>query len=117
MAARKPLIDFASLADVTSARMRNEEAKIRLRITAFDGPKIAVACVTQPRSDLPSFIQLRIDRSNTLEPLATQTMKCCSRRVLLANVIAADALFSVASIGWSNITCAFPRKEGNAGSQ
>jgi len=73
--------------------------------------------MTQPRNDLPSFIQLRIDRSNTLEPLATQTTECGSRRVLLANVIAADALFSVASIGWSNTTSAFPRKEGNAGSQ
>ena len=36
--------------------------------------------------------------------------------MLLANVIAADAVFQVASIGWSNTTAAFPREEGNAGS-
>jgi hypothetical protein len=45
--------------------MRSAEAKIRLRITVFDDPKIAVARLTLLRNDLPSFIQLRIDRSST----------------------------------------------------
>src|SRR6266705_483878 len=64
MASRKPLIDFASPPVAASARMRNAEAKIRLRMTVLDGPKIAVARITQPRNDLPSFIQLRIDRNS-----------------------------------------------------
>jgi hypothetical protein len=54
-------------------RIRNAEAKIRLRITVLDVPKIAVACVIQLRNNKPSFIQLRIDRGSTLGQLGTHT--------------------------------------------